>query len=178
MFQKKEESWQTCQADLNNMKIKCVLQGELGINPGRIIREGSTKVIFSVVRQNESLEKLSSRAQEEELKMFQMASSREIEGLKSAILSKSHELTSAKTKAQELENKVTELTELVNSHQKMIDNIHENHKERLDAVESRHRAVRSINSHLETTIMELQAMRLAPGQSSDSMDMMQISSMR
>ena len=31
MFQKKEESWQTCQADLDKMKIKCMLQGELGI---------------------------------------------------------------------------------------------------------------------------------------------------
>ena len=31
VFQKKEESWQTCQADLDKMKIKCMLQGELGI---------------------------------------------------------------------------------------------------------------------------------------------------
>ena len=115
------------------------------------------------------------------MKMFQAASSREIEGLKSSILCKSYELTSVKTKAQELENKVTELTELVNSHQKLIDNIHESHKERLDAVESRHRAVRSLNSHLETTIMELQAsraMRVGTCPSSDSMDMMQMSGMR
>ena len=125
-----------------------------------------------------------------------MASSREIEGLKAAILCKSQELTMVKSKAQELENKVTELTEGVKSQQEMIHNIQVEHKERLDAVESRNRAVRSINSHLETTILELQdrmervvrrrgagkragaGRRVATSQSSDSIDVMQMSNMR
>ena len=120
--------------------------------------------------------------------MYQIASSKEIEGLKAAILCKSQELTIVKAKAQELENKVTELTEGVKSQQEMIHNIQVEHKERLDAVESRNRAVRSINSHMETTIMELQASRVRAGagrrvavatsQSSDSIDVMQVSNMR
>ena len=38
----------------------------------------------------------------------------------------------------------------------MIQSIHEEHKERLGAVETRHKAIRSVNIHLESTIMELQ----------------------
>ena len=118
--------------------------------------------------------------------MYKLASSREIEGLKASILCKSQELTLVKSKVLELENKVTELTEGVKSQQEMIDNIHVEHKERLEAVESRHRAVRSINSHLEITIMELQASRaragagrrVATSQSEDSIDVMQMSNMR
>ena len=120
------------------------------------------------------------------MKMYQLASSKEIEALKASILCKSQELTSVKARTQQLQQKVTDLTEGVNMHKQMIKSIHVSYKERLDAVESRHKALRSINSQLETTIIELQAARVravtgrraGTSPSSDSSDVMQMSNIR
>ena len=120
------------------MKVKFVLQGEL------------------VIRQKDTLDTIPRAAREEEIKMLQLASSKEIESLKATVISKSQELTAVRARTQELETKVADLTEGVAAQQKMIENIHAEYTEKLGAVECRARAVRSINSHLETTIMELQ----------------------
>ena len=138
MFQKKEEAWQLCQGEYEKLKVKFVLQGEL------------------VIRQKDTLDTIPRAAREEEIKMLQLASSKEIESLKATVISKSQELTAVRARTQELETKVADLTEGVAAQQKMIENIHAEYTEKLGAVECRARAVRSINSHLETTIMELQ----------------------
>ena len=99
-------------------------------------------VIISVVRQKESLESVPKAARNEEIKMMQQAATKEIESLRSSIMSKSQELTAVKAKADDLETKVTELTEGVKSQQRMIQMIHEEYREKLDVAESRHKAVR------------------------------------
>ena len=138
MFHKKEEAWQLCQGEYEKLKVKFVLQGEL------------------VIRQKDHLDTIPRAAREEEIKMLQLASSKEIESLKATVISKSQELTAVRARTQELETKVADLTEGVAAQQKMIENLHAEYTEKLGAVECRARAVRSINSHLETTIMELQ----------------------
>ena len=50
----------------------------------------------------------------------------------------------------------TALEEEVNNQKDMIQSIHEEHTKRPGAMESRHKAIRSVNIHLESTIMELQ----------------------
>ena len=138
MFHKKEEAWQLCQGEYEKLKVKFVLQGEL------------------VIRQKDHLDTIPRAAREEEIKMLQLASSKEIESLKATVITKSQELTAVRARTQELETKVADLTEGVAAQQKMIENLHAEYTEKLGAVECRARAVRSINSHLETTIMELQ----------------------
>ena len=94
------------------------------------------------MRQKESLESVPKAARNEEIKMMQQAATKEIESLRSSIMSKSQELTAVKAKADDLETKVTELTEGVKSQQRMIQMIHEEYREKLDVAESRHKAVR------------------------------------
>ena len=48
------------------------------------------------------------------------------------------------------------LEEGVNNQKDMIQSMHEEHKERLGTVESRHKTIGSVNINLESTIMELQ----------------------
>lgn len=144
--------------------------------------------LFTVIRQKDSLDTIPKAAREEEIRLIQLSSVKEIESLKASVLSKNQELTSVKAKTAELETKVTELTEGVKSQQKMIQSIHDEYREKLEAVESRHKAVRSINSHLETTILELQdrmervvrhrgaGKRAGASPSNDSLDLMVMSS--
>ena len=94
------------------------------------------------MRQKESLESVPKAAKNEEIKMMQLAASKEIESLRSSIMTKSQELTAVRAKAEDLETKVTELTEGVKSQQRMIQMIHEEYREKLDVAESRHKAVR------------------------------------
>ena len=144
--------------------------------------------LFTVIRQKDSLDTIPKAAREEEIRLIQLSSVKEIESLKASVLSKNQELTSFKAKTAELEAKVTELTEGVKSQQKMIQSIHDEYREKLEAVESRHKAVRSINSRLETTILELQdrmervvrhrgaGKRAGASPSNDSLDLMVMSS--
>ena len=63
---------------------------------------------------------------------------------------------SGNARIAELEARNTALEEGVNNQKDRIQSIHEEHKEKLGAVESRHKAIRSVNIHLESSIMELQ----------------------
>ena len=56
----------------------------------------------------------------------------------------------------DLENKVSDLTEGVKDQQKMIQSVHEEYQEKMGVMESKHKALRSINSHLEGVVLELQ----------------------
>ena len=138
IFRKKEENWKACEAELNKSKKRLILQGEL------------------IVRQKESLEVIPRAGKKEELRLIQQAAQHEVAAAKSDLLHKSQELTAANARIAELEARNTALEEGVNNQKDMIQSIHEEHKERLGAVESRHKAIRSVNIHLESTIMELQ----------------------
>ena len=102
------------------------------------------------------LENIPRAAKDEEMKMIQHASVKEIESLKSSLTSKSQEITALKAKTNDLDSKVTDLTEGLKSQQDMIQGIHDEYKEKLESMETRHKSLRSINSHLETTVLELQ----------------------
>ena len=91
--------------------------------------------LFTVIRQKDSLDTIPKAAREEEIRLIQLSSVKEIESLKASVLSKNQELTSVKAKMAELETKVTELTEGVKSQQKMIQSIHDEYREKLEAVE-------------------------------------------
>lgn len=88
--------------------------------------------------------------------MLTESAAREIESLKSSLLHKSQEFAAAKAKSAELENKVNDLSEGIKSQQRMIQSVHEEYQEKMAVMESRQAAVRSINSHLESVVMELQ----------------------
>ena len=102
------------------------------------------------------LENIPRAAKDEEMKMIQHASVKEIESLKSSLTSKSQEITALKAKTNDLDSKVTDLTEGLKSQQDMIQGIHDEYKEKLESMETRFKSLRSINSHLETTVLELQ----------------------
>lgn len=112
--------------------------------------------VFSVVRQKDFLENLPRAAREEEKRILNESAAREIEALKLSLLHKSQEFTAAKARSADLENKVSDLTEGVKDHQKMIQSVHEEYQEKMGAMESKHKALRSINSHLESVVLELQ----------------------
>ena len=112
--------------------------------------------MLSVVRQKECLENIPRAAREEERRMLTESAAREIETLKWSLLQKSQEFAAAKTKSAELENKVSDLSEGIKSQQKMIQSVHEEYQEKMSVMESNHAALRSINSHLERVVMELQ----------------------
>ena len=138
IFRKKEENWKATEGELNNTKKKLILQGEL------------------IVRQKERLEHIPRAGKEEEIRLLHQAALQEVGAVKSDLLHKSQELTAAHARIVELEARNAALEEGVKNQKDMIESIHEEHKERLGAVESRHKAIRSINIHLESTIMELQ----------------------
>ena len=108
------------------------------------------------MRQKDLLENLPRAAREEERRIFNESATREIEALKLNLLHKSQEFAAAKARSAELENKVTKLTEGVNDQQKMIQSVHEEYQEKMGVMESKHKALRSINSHLEGVVLELQ----------------------
>ena len=138
IFRKKEENWKACESELVNSKKRLVLQGEL------------------LVRQKESLESIPRAGKEEEIRLVQQAALHEVSAAKSDLLHKSQEITAANARIAELEARNAALEEGVTNQKEMIQSIHEEHKERLGAVETRHKAIRSVNIHLESTIMELQ----------------------
>ena len=108
------------------------------------------------MRQKDLLENLPRAARQEERRIFNESATREIEALKLNLLHKSQEFAAAKARSTELENKVTNLTEGVNDQQKMIQSVHEEYQEKMGVMESKHKALRSINSHLEGVVLELQ----------------------
>ena len=108
------------------------------------------------MRQKDLLENLPRAARQEERRIFNESATREIEALKLNLLHKSQEFAAAKARSAELENKVSHLTEGVNDQQKMIQSVHEEYQEKMGVMESKHKALRSINSHLEGVVLELQ----------------------
>ena len=112
--------------------------------------------VLSVLRQKDFLENLPRAAREEEKRIFNESAAREIEALKSSLLHKSQEFAAAKARSLDLENKVSDLTEGVKDQQKMIQSVHEEYQEKMGVMESKHKALRSINSHLEGVVLELQ----------------------
>ena len=104
VFQRKEDEWLKCQSELENLKVKFVLQGELGKSQN-FINLNAFIDIFLVVRQKDCLDSVRKAARDEEIRLIQLASSKEIEDLKARLLTKSQELTASKAKATELEEK-------------------------------------------------------------------------
>ena len=80
------------------------------------------------MRQKDSLDSVRKAARDEEIRLIQLASSKEIEDLKSRLLTKSQELTACKAKASEFEDKTTQLNEGIQQQQKMIQSIHDEYK--------------------------------------------------
>ena len=138
IFRKKEENWKVSEVELNNSKKKLVLQGEL------------------IEMQREKLETIPKAGKAEEIRILQQAAAHEVATVKADILHKSQELTAAHAKIAELEARNATLEEGINNQKDVVQSLHEEHKEKLEAVEMRQKAIRSINIHLESTIMELQ----------------------
>jgi len=169
IFRKKEENWKTCESELTNSRKRLVLQGEL------------------IERQKERLEMIPRAGKEEEIRLVQQAALHEVATAKADLLHKSQERTAASARIAELEARNAALEDGFTNQKEMIQSIHEEHKERLGAVETRHKAIRSVNIHLESTIMELQeriermlkhrGKRAGASPSTDSIDMMTMSNM-
>ena len=109
-----------------------------------------------MVRQKECLENLPRAAREEERRLLTESASREIESLKSSLLLKNQEFGAAKARSAELEKKVSDLSEGIKNQQQMIQSVHQEYQEKMAVMDSSHAALRSINSHLESVVMELQ----------------------
>merc|ERR1712142_185990 len=169
IFRKKEENWEANEVELNNTKKKLILQGEL------------------IEMQKEKLEMIPRAGKGEEISIIQHAAAKEIASVRSDNLNKSQELTAAHAKIAELEARNAALEEGINNQKDVMQSLHEEHKEKLEVVESRQKAIRSINIHLESTIMELQernermlklkGKRAGASPSTDSLDTMTMSNM-
>ena len=103
------------------------------------------------MKQKQLLESTPAAARDEEKKMLLQSSNKEIESLKMSLVTKSQEVTSLRARCADLETRTSELVAGVRQQQEVMQSIHDEYREQLESVETRHRQEHSIG--LSTSVL-------------------------
>ena len=136
-FYTREATWKEGRREGEALRKQLVLQGEL------------------VERYRERLDQLPTAAREQEVLIIQEAAKHEVAAAKTDLVWKQQEVAASAARVLELEARVGSLERAVGSQEELVVQVQQEMGERMEVVEERYRAIRSVNIHLEGSLMEL-----------------------